>query len=823
MPVVASPSRPAKVAVLCLAVALGTGQLGNSQNSGGASGLQSREEERALGLIETVFAKYGSACIALFRPELIGLKGEPHIPVETAESLRLEGPEGLLDRGSLAGAIMVASILMSLPDAELTEWQRQIKRELAAPLPNYWEMSPRELADAARTVSKEYTHDAIKAAAHFQPSGPSARSLDTFLLARRMYVLTLAELWQRSETQRDGRIRDYLQTLMRDGRPPNVAHTPQEIPEGRPVVFVLAPPSGDAVMALKARETPQPRTAKKDSALQRTLALRMEVVIATRKANRFEFVRYYIFKKVPDDYTRSDGPPLADAAFLDYRWVMPESAHDRLTWAGTSAALKKNDSFPFQDEMVVRLTPDNPYQSSNYLPGAPLGPARPDEPHLSWSDLIREPAVTQLPLRCASAVAVAQMHALSLIVLAPGVAHPDVAYQPGSPLEGSGLTVGTRPASGIHPMFTMDNQFAIPGTSAIDKALINSATENVKQAVGWLDPLIQNPPAPWVELLKWQPRDSVSGLIGIHFSVSPTPSSRSTAPQLVMSKTASSLSVGIPAEHYEYPDVVFADMLELFVWNLPSGQDRAAHDKLVHEIRKSAGEFTYPNGPLPPELSARLGASMTVQSKSLLADTPDTGTSAGIYDGDIQGHVIGSTVKCFNFLFGKGVPYLTRQRAAAQKRARQSQDAGDSEAVRQWEGMVTTLTADLAAIESLLKSLPQQLKVDFYIKPPETAPARGRMQPPKVPDSEAATHIAIALPMESYRQGPAAVKEALIQELSSRSADTGVRRAVEDFFSLFGHDPANKDDYYAVTMLQLNPQPDASLGGVLKLWSSLGQ
>ena len=146
----------------------------------------------------------------------------------------------------------------------------------------------------------------------------------------------------------------------------------------------------------------------------------------------------------------------------------------------------------------------------------------------------------------------------------------------------------------------------------------------------------------------------------------------------------------------------FIDVLELFIWNLPQ-QNRTAHDKLVQQIKLSAGQFAYPGDPLTPEVLTKLGVGASSQGKSLVADTPDTGTNAGIYDGDIQGRVIGSTVKCFNFLFSKGVPYLTRLQSVALQKARESSEAGDAEAAKSWQTVATTLGEDIRTINSLVE------------------------------------------------------------------------------------------------------------------------
>ncbi len=376
------------------------------------------------------------------------------------------------------------------------------------------------------------------------------------------------------------------------------------------------------------------------------------------------------------------------------------------------------------------------------------------------------------------------------------------------------------PASGIKPMLTTDPNLTIPGTDPIGKSLINNATESVNKAVQWLDPLIRNAKGQWVDLLSWQPRDA-NGVIGIHFSVSPPPPSPTAPPQLVMSKAPSSLSIAIPSEHYQDAGAIFIDVLELFIWNLPQ-QNHTAHDKLVQQIKLSAGQFAYPGDPLTPEVLTKLGVGASSQGKSLVADTPDTGTNAGIYDGDIQGRVIGSTVKCFNFLFNKGVPYLMRLQSVALQKARESSEAGNAEAAKSWQGAAATLGDDVRTINSLLEPLPVHLKVDFYLRAAEQTTVRGKPgRPTKIPESEPGVRIAIALPRDAYySQGPPAVKDALIQELSNQAGGFQIRRAVEDFFALFAEDPAYKGDYYAVTMQQLHPQPDEALAMFSKLWTA---
>ena len=377
------------------------------------------------------------------------------------------------------------------------------------------------------------------------------------------------------------------------------------------------------------------------------------------------------------------------------------------------------------------------------------------------------------------------------------------------------------PASAIKAMLSTDANLTLQGTDPIGKSLIDSATENVNKAVQWLDPLIRDAKGQWVDFLSWQPRDATSGVIGIHFSVSPPPPSPTAPPQLIMSKAPSSLSIGIPAEHYQDAGAIFIDVLELFIWNLPPQQNRAARDKLVQQIKQSAGQFTYPGDPLPPEVLAKLGVGGSSQGKALVADTPDTGTNAGIYDGDIQGRVIGSTVKCFNFLFSKGVPYLAHLQNVALQKAKESSAAGDAEAAKSWQGAAATLGDDVRTINSLLEPLPRQLRVDFYLRAAEQTTARGKpARPAKIPESEPGVRISIALPRDAYYgQGPPAVKDALIQELSNQAGGFQIRRAVDDFFSLFAEDPAHKGDYYAVTMQQLHPQQDEALAMFSKLWA----
>jgi hypothetical protein len=458
----------------------------------------------------------------------------------------------------------------------------------------------------------------------------------------------------------------------------------------------------------------------------------------------------------------------------------------------------------------------------------PLGPARPGEPRVTLAESMRQwAAKAPLTSRRLETV-VAAMEADPLLVsadsaskTAPAVAEagqPSAALSP-PPVLSAPTPVPAKPASGINPIFATDIHFAIPLTNPIGKDLIDNATENVNKAIQWLNPLIRNAKGPWTDLLNLQPKDAANGIIGIHFSVIPTPLSASPTPQLIMSKATTSLSIGIPSEHYQDPGAIFEDMLELLIWNLPPQQNRAAHDKLVQEIKKSAGEFPYPGDPLPPEVLAKLGVGTSSQAKSLDSDTPDTGTSTGIYDGDIQGRVVGSTVKCFNFLFSKGVPYLTKLQNTALQKAKESSEAGDAETARYWQKVATTLGEDICTINNLLEPLPHQLKVEFYFRPEEQTTTRGKApKPPKVPESEPGVRMVIALTKEAYEQGPGAVKDTLIEELSKQVGGIPIRRAVDDFFLLFGEDPANKGDYFAVTMQQLHPQPDEALGMLSKLW-----
>jgi hypothetical protein len=776
-----------------------------------------KEEAKAIVRVQIAFSRYARACIELFQPEFIGLKGTPSLTAEILETQGWDGAESLLDAGSFAGAISEASLVMSLPDSELSDWQRQLKRELQQELPDYWSMPPEDLAQAAKETEKDYGRDQAKAASHPGNNHTPAHSLSGFVLARKLYAIRLAELWQRPETSQHPQVLDYVQSLFRDGKPPNIAHMPGEIPDGGvPRTFVLFTPTGDTVTELSALDASASASARRNDRRQRSSAIRLEVVIAARKGNEFEFARYYVFKRVNDDYTPKDGPPLADPAFARFRWVMPLSSDDHVTWGAGQASIKKNDTFPFQDELILRLAPENPYLSANYRSGAELGPVQADELQVPLSDLIQQANARKAEAERKSAIASTKS----------GTAQPVAVVRTTPPVSAPPpVPVPPKLASGIDPIVITDALFTIPGTTPIARGMIDDATENVDKAAKWINPLIREAKGAWVELMSYQPRDPGNGVIRIRFAVSPKPASATQAPQLVMSKSTTNLSIGIPAEHYQEAGMIFEDLLELFVWNLPPGQDRASHDALVQQVRKSAGEFHYPGDPLPPEVLTKLGVGVRAQAKSLNADTPDTGNSTGIYDGDIQGRVIGSTIKCFNFLLGKGIPYLTRVRKLALRKAKESLEAGDAEAAKYWREVAASLGQDIGAIDLLIASLPAQLKVDFYIRPPDPTPIRGRTpKPPKIPESEPGVRISIALAKEDYDQGPSAVKEAVIQQLSSlpgnpdQNSAVAIRKAINDFFLLFGQDPGNKGDYFAVTMKQLNPQRDDTVAIASKLW-----
>jgi len=390
---------------------------------------------------------------------------------------------------------------------------------------------------------------------------------------------------------------------------------------------------------------------------------------------------------------------------------------------------------------------------------------------------------------------------------------------PVQPISIPASTIAGKPPSQIQPILTTNANFAIPGTGPIGPGLIDNATENVNKAVEWLNPLIRGGRGQWQTLLSYQPRKTETGLLAIRFSVSPPPPSPTAAPELVMSKSPTGLSIGIPAEHYQDAGAVFQDLLELFISNLPP-QARAAHNMLVQQIKRTAAEFQYPGDPLPPEVLTGLVGSSGSQAKALDAETPDTGTSAGIYDGDIQGRVIGSTVKCFNFLLNNGVPYLTRLQRQVLQKAKASSAAGDAETATYLQGVANTIAQDIRTINAFLVPLPSRLRVEFYIKPGEQTSVRGKLvSPAKIPDPEPGVRLVIALPREAYySQGPSAVKDALTQELSKEAGGLPIQKAVDDFFLLYGADPANKDTFVAVTMRQLHPQADESLGTLAKLW-----
>ncbi len=93
-------------------------------------------------------------------------------------------------------------------------------------------MPPKDLAEAAKETEKDYARDAAKAASHPGNNDTPAHLLSGFVLARRLYAIRLAELWQRPKTSQDPQVLDYVESLFRDGEPPNIAHMPREIPNG---------------------------------------------------------------------------------------------------------------------------------------------------------------------------------------------------------------------------------------------------------------------------------------------------------------------------------------------------------------------------------------------------------------------------------------------------------------------------------------------------------------------------------------------------------------------------------------------------------------
>ncbi len=114
------------------------------------------------------------------------------------------------------------------------------------------------------------------------------------------------------------------------------------------------------------------------------------------------------------------------------------------------------------------------------------------------------------------------------------------------------------------------------------------------------------------------------------------------------------------------------------------------------------------------------------------------------------------TVKCFNFLFSKGVPYFTRLQNIALQKAKESSDGGDAETARYWQKVAAILGDDIRTINSLLEHLPNQLKVEFYFRPAEQMTTRGKAPRPPRLRSEPGVRMTITLSKGVYEQGPGA-------------------------------------------------------------------
>ncbi len=359
------------------------------------------------------------------------------------------------------------------------------------------------------------------------------------------------------------------------------------------MTFILFTPTGDTVTELSALDTPISPSGRRNGRRQRTSAIRLEVVIAVRKGNEFEFTKYYVFKRVRDDYSPKDGPPFADPTFADIRWVMPLSSDDHVTWEAGRASIKKNDTFPFQDEMVIRLAPDNPYLSANYRRDAALGPAQADEPRPALSDLMQQ-------ARARKAEAANKSQSIAAAKSGTGPANSssasdakDVASKTAQPLAAvTTPPLPPKPATAINPILTTDALFTIPGTTPIGKGLIDDATQNVEKAAKWINPLIRGgerglgrtDELSAQRSRQWRYKDSLRR--------QPKADLCNPGAATLMSKSTTNLSIGIPAEHYQEAGMIFEDLLELFVWNLPPGQDRASHERSCNGSGNRPASFT---------------------------------------------------------------------------------------------------------------------------------------------------------------------------------------------------------------------------------------
>jgi len=355
------------------------------------------------------------------------------------------------------------------------------------------------------------------------------------------------------------------------------------------------------------------------------------------------------------------------------------------------------------------------------------------------------------------------------------------------------------PATKIAAIFRRDTNLVLAGTTPTSDDQAKIATAVIDN---WLAPYLLNATGPEADTLRMAVPNS-NGTLSLYFSVSPAPKNPKDPPNIITSRTQSSLSVALPQEHYEVPGNVLLDLVGVFTSNLPS-QDKQSGEV----VKKSFGKFLAassangnPNQPVPPDALAKLGVEPASSGKFITADIPEHPTGAlGIYTSEEQGMAY-HIVDFFNLLL-KEVDYLRR----------------------------TGRAREFETDQKLLATLPTGLVVHFSIQKEVDAGTKRKRKEQPLPENSA-TDIYISLPKHAY--GPAKddyqILRAAVAEALAKSQPSGgptgaeISSVLDDFLRSYSNDPHNQNNIltevikslYATSSLESGQSAGSSNGVVV--------
>ena len=322
------------------------------------------------------------------------------------------------------------------------------------------------------------------------------------------------------------------------------------------------------------------------------------------------------------------------------------------------------------------------------------------------------------------------------------------------------------PTTRIAAIFRKDANLVLAGATPTsdDQARIAAGVID-----NWLAPYFLNATGLEADMLRTAMPNS-NGVMSIYFSVSPAPKNPKDPPSIITSRTASSLSVALPQEHYELPGNVLLDLVGVLSSNLPS-QDKQSGEA----VKRSIGKFLANNNsnqPVPADVLARLGVETVSPGTFITADIPEHPTGAlGIYNPEEQGMAY-RIVDFFNLLLKEG-DYLKR----------------------------TGHTRQFETTQKLLAALPSGLVIHFSIQK-EYDPGTKVKRKGQVLPENSATDIYLSLPEHAYRPAKddfQTLRDALAEAIARSESPGGptgpeISSLLDDFLRSYSNDPHNQNN-----------------------------